>query len=145
MNDLIAYRLAQPSMFHQLMRMHGVMWNATQVTKEKLDTQFIFEEFMRINGRRAMPLLVPAAAAASRRETHFSNLVDHCAWAESARAYCVQHQTPLTQRAAAMGRMEETIAQTRSAATCQGIFNEHIARIEGISGFEEEPHIQDEE
>lgn len=145
MNDLIAYRLAQPSMFHQLMRMHGVLWNATQVTKEKLDTKFINEEFMRINGRRAMPLLIPAAAEEARRHSHLAHLVDHCAWAESSRAYAVQHQTPLTQRIASMGRMQETINQTRTGGTCQSLFNEHIARIEGICGFEEEPSVEEED
>lgn len=100
---------------------------------------------MRTNGRRAMPLLIPAAVDESRRHTHLGDLSDHGAWAESARAYAVQNQTPLTQRFAAMGRMEETINQSRTAATCQSIFNEQIARIEGISGFEEELIIEDDD
>lgn len=145
MNDILAFRLSQPMMFHQLMRIHGVLWNATQVTKEKLDSHFVFEEFMRTNGRRAMPLLVPAAAEQSGRHTHLSAIMDHGAWAESARAYAVQNQTPLTQRFAAMGRMEETINQSRTATTCQNVFNEHLARVEGIAGFEEELIIEEEE
>lgn len=96
---------------------------------------------MRINGRRAMPQLIPAAAQETRQQTHFSLLADHCSWAESSRAYAVQNQTPLTQRIAAMGRMEASINQTQSAATCQSLFNEHIARVEGISAFEEEPFL----
>lgn len=132
-------------MFHQAMRIHGVLWNATQVTKEKFDANFMFEEFMRTNGRRALPLLIPAAVEQSRRRTHLGDLTDHGAWAECARAYTVQNQTPLTQRFAAMGRMEETINQCRTAATCQSVFNEHIARVEGVSGFEEELFIEEED
>eukprot|EP00796_Vickermania_ingenoplastis_P013283 gene13283-9124_t len=144
MNDIIAYRMSQPMMFHQLMRIHGVLWNATSVTKEKLDTPFIYEELMRTNGKRTMPLLIPAATEEARRATHLADLADHCAWAESSRAYAVQYQTPLTQRIASMGCMQETASQTRNSATCQNLFNEHIARVEGICGFEEEPLLDDD-
>lgn len=146
MNDIFAYRVAQPVMFHQLMRMHGVLWNATQATKEPMDAQFIFEELMRINGKRAMPLLIPAAAEmAQKRGTHFSDLTEHCAWTDSSRAYAVQQQTPFTQRVAAMGRMEESIQQVRHTSTCQTLLNEHLARIEGTSTFEREPIVEEDE
>ena len=145
MNEIYAKRLAQTSMFHQIMRSHGTLWAATQVTKEKLDLAFVKEEFMRVNGRRTMPLLVAAAASENLNESHLAHLTDHCGWTESARAYAVQHQTPLTQHIAAMGRMAETINQAKTASTMQSLFNEHMARIDGISFFEEEPLIEDDE
>ncbi|EPY35084.1 hypothetical protein STCU_01258 [Strigomonas culicis] len=131
-------------MFHQLMRNHGTLWAATQVTHEKLDNQFIKEEFMRVNGRRAMPLLLGAAASENLSETHLNHLTEHCAWAESARAFCVQQQTPMTQHVAAMGRMAETVNQAKTATSAQTLFNEHMARIEGITTFEEEPILDDD-
>ncbi|RNF23809.1 uncharacterized protein Tco025E_02710 [Trypanosoma conorhini] len=143
MNDIYARRLAQGMMFHQLMRCHGTLWAATQVTKEKLDYNFIREEFMRSNGRRTMPLLIGAAAEENLHELHLTHLTEHCAWGESARASAVHRQTPLSQHIGAMGRMSETIHQTKTAATMQNLFNEHLSRIEGISSFEEEPLIDD--
>lgn len=145
MNDIYAKRLAQTSMFHQIMRSHGTLWAATQVTKEKLDLPFVKEEFMRVNGRRAMPLLVGAAADENLNESHLAKLTDHCGWTESARAFAVQRQTPLTQHIAAMGRMTETINQAKTASTTQSLFNEHMARVDGISSFEEEPLLEDDE
>ncbi|CAJ1011277.1 hypothetical protein NXY56_005738 [Leishmania guyanensis] len=145
MNDIYAKRLAQTTMFHQLMRSHGTLWAATQVTKEKLDLDFVKEEMMRVNGRRSMPLLVDAAAKENLAETHLAHLTEHCAWAESARAFAVQRQTPLTQHIASMGRMAETITQAKNASTSQLLFSEHMARIDGISEFEEEPLLEDEE
>ncbi|CAC9524631.1 conserved hypothetical protein [Leishmania infantum JPCM5] len=144
MNDIYAKRLAQTAMFHQLMRSHGTLWAATQVTKEKLDLAFVKEEMMRVNGRRAMPLLVGAAANENLNDTHLAHLTEHCAWAESARAFAVQRQTPLTQHIASMGRMAETITQAKTASTSQLLLNEHLARIDGISEFEEEPIMADE-
>lgn len=145
MNEIYAKRLAQTSMFHQLMRTHGTLWAATQVTKEKMDVAFVKEEFMRVNGRRAMPLLIGAAADENLNETHLAHLTDHCAWTESARAYAVQHQTPLTQHVASMGRMAETINQVKTASTTQSLFNEYMARIDGISYFEEEPLVDEDD
>ncbi|CAG9580219.1 conserved hypothetical protein [Leishmania major strain Friedlin] len=145
MNDIYARRLAQTSMFHQLMRSHGTLWAATQVTKEKLNLAFVKEEMMRVNGRRAMPLLIGAAANENLNDTHFTHLTEHCAWTESARAFAVQRQTPLTQHIASMGRMAETITQAKTASTSQLLFNEHLARIDGISEFEEEPFVDDED
>ncbi|CBZ29532.1 conserved hypothetical protein [Leishmania mexicana MHOM/GT/2001/U1103] len=145
MNDIYAKRLAQMSMFHQVMRSHGTLWAATQVTKEKLNLAFVKEEMMRVNGRRAMPLLVGAAANENLNDTHLAHLTEHCAWTESARAFAVQRQTPLTQHIASMGRMAETITQAKTASTSQLLFNEHLARIDGISEFEEEPIMEDED
>ncbi|KAG5496205.1 hypothetical protein JKF63_02506 [Porcisia hertigi] len=145
MNDIYARRLAQTSLFHQVMRIHGTLWAATQVTKEQLDLAFVKEEMMRINGRRAMPLLVGAAAKENLNDTHLTHLTEHCAWAESARAYAVQQQTPLTQHIASMGRMSETITQAKTASSGQLLFNEHMARIDGISEFEEEPIMEEED
>ncbi|GET91478.1 hypothetical protein, conserved [Leishmania tarentolae] len=145
MNDIYAKRFAQTSMFHQLMRSHGTLWAATQVTKEKLNLAFVKEEMMRVNGRRAMPLLVGAAANENLNDTHLAHLTEHCAWTESARSFAVQRQTPLTQHIASMGRMAETITQAKTASSSQLLLNEHLARIEGISEFEEEPILEDED
>ncbi|EAN85804.1 hypothetical protein C3747_55g196c [Trypanosoma cruzi] len=144
MNDICARRFAQGMMFHQLMRCHGTLWAATQVTKEKLDYNFIREEFMRVNGRRTMPLLIGAAADENLHGMHLTHLTEHCAWGESARASAVHRQTPLSQHIGAMGRMSETIQQTKNSATMQNLFNEHLSHIEGISTFEEEPLVEDE-
>ena len=141
MNEIYARRRAQMLMFNQLTRMHGTLWDATRVTKEKLDGAFVREELMRVNGRRTMPLLIPATAEQNVHQTHWNQLCDNGAWTDSMRAYSVQNQTPLTQRVAAMGRMAETITQSRTGSTVQVLFNEHIARMEGISGFEEIPTI----
>ncbi|KPA84685.1 hypothetical protein ABB37_01193 [Leptomonas pyrrhocoris] len=145
MNEIYAKRLAQTSMFHQIMRSHGTLWAATRVTKEKLDLAFVKEEFMRVNGRRTMPLLVGAAAEENLNESHLAHLTDHCAWTESARAFAVQRQTPLTEHIASMGRMAETINQAKTASTTQSLFNEHMARIDGINSFEEEPLLDDDD
>jgi hypothetical protein len=126
-------------MFQQLMRTHGTLWAATRVTKEKLDVKFVTEEFMRTNGRRAMPLLNGAAAAHNLHHTHLAQLSDHMSWTESARAYAVRSQTPFTQRVASMGRMHETLPQVRASCTAQSLFLEHMSRIDGITTFEEEP------
>lgn len=131
-------------MFQQLLRTHSTLWAATKVTKEKLDYKFVEEEFMRVNGKRAMPLLIGAAASQDLHLTHFNQLSDNFSWTESHRAYAVRHQTPLTQRAAAMGRMAETINMARNASTAQLLFSEHIARSEGITGHEEEPLLDTE-
>ncbi|CCW62796.1 unnamed protein product [Phytomonas sp. EM1] len=145
MNEIYARRRAQTMMFHQLMRSHGTLWAATQITKEPLDLAFVKEEFMRVNGRRRMPLLIGAAADERMGETHLAHLTEHAAWAESFRAFTVQRQSPLTQHIAAMGRMSETIPHTRSVTTSQSLFNEHMAHIDGISTFEEEPILDEEE
>nr|CCC95976.1 hypothetical protein, unlikely [Trypanosoma congolense IL3000] len=145
MNDIYARRLAQAMMFHQLMRCHGTLWAATQVTKEKLDYNFIREEFMRINGHRAMPLLLGAAARENLHQLHLTHLSEHCAWGESTRAFIVRKQTPLSQHIAAMGRMSETINQVRTASTVQNLFNEQISCMDGTASFEEEPLIESDE
>lgn len=144
MNDIYGKRFARTMMFQQLLRSHGTLWAATQVTKEPLNYKFVEEEFMRVNGKRAMPLLIGAAAQQDLHHSHWNHLNDNFSWTESSRAYAVRHQTPLTQHAAAMGRMSETIQQARSATTCQLIVNEHLARIDGISGYEEEPTLDDQ-
>ncbi|CCW70626.1 unnamed protein product, partial [Phytomonas sp. Hart1] len=146
MNELHARRRAQAMMFHQLMRSHGTLWAATQLTREPLDLGFVKEEFMRVNGRRCGPLLTRAAAEkGGLGESHFTHLTEHAAWGESFRAYAVQQQTPMTKHIAAMGRMGETIAQARSATTAQGLFLEYMAAIDGISTFEQESTLDEEE
>ncbi|KAG8348485.1 hypothetical protein TRVL_00695 [Trypanosoma vivax] len=145
MNDIYARRFAQGMMFHQLMRCHGTLWAATQVTKEKLDFNFLREELMRINGRRSMPLLIGAAADEDLHALHLTHLTEHCAWGESARALAVHAQTPLSQHAAAMGRMAETISQAKMASTAQSLFHEQLDQMDGISSFEEEPFIESED
>lgn len=128
-------------MFQQLQRMHGTLWAATQVTKEPLNYKFVEEEFMRVNGKRAMPLLIGAAADQNLHHSHWNHLADNWAWTESSRAYAVRNQTQFTQHVAAMGRMAETIQQARSSTTCQLMVTEHLARIDGISAFEEEANL----
>lgn len=144
MNDIYGKRLARTMMFQQLLRTHGTLWAATQVTKEPLNYKFVEEELMRVNGKRAMPLLIGASAQQDLHNTHWNHLSDNFSWTESARAYAVRHQTPFTQHVAAVGRMAENINHARSASTCQLLVNEHMARIEGIAGFEEEPSLGDE-
>ena len=139
MNEIFGQRLSRTMMFHQLMRTHGTLWAATQVTKEKLDYKFIEEEFMRVNGRRTMPLLVRSASKQNLHETHLAHLSDNYSWCESKRAYIVRNQTPITQRVAAMGRMADTIQNTKTNCASQLVVSEHLSRIEGISAFEEEP------
>ena len=141
MNEIYARRRAQMLMFNQLTRIHGTLWDATRITKEKLDFNFVREEMMRVNGRRAMPLLIAAAAEQNIHQTQWSTLCDNGAWTDSMRAFAVQNQTPLTQRTAAMGRMSETIGQSRIGSSVQVMFNEHVARTEGISGFDETPPL----
>jgi hypothetical protein len=142
MNYIFCKRYARTVMFQQLLRMHGTLWAATQVTKEPLNYQFVEEEFMRVNGKRAMPLLIGASADQNLHQTHWSHLADNFAWTESSRAYAVRNQTQFTQHTAAMGRMAETIQQARTATTCQLIVTEHLSRIDGISGFEEEANFE---
>ncbi|KAH9578788.1 hypothetical protein LSM04_004654 [Trypanosoma melophagium] len=143
MNEIYARRIAQGTMFHQLMRCHGTLWAATQVTKEKLNYNFIREEFMRVNGRRTMPLLIGAAADENLHQLHLTHLTEHCAWSESARACAVHEQTPLSKHIAAMGRMAETIPQAKTACTVQNLLQEQLAHIDGISTFEEDPILED--
>lgn len=145
MNDIAARRLAQAAMFHQVMRLHGTLWAATQVTQEKLDYSFVQEELMRQNGRRTMPLLIDVAASENLGQLHLTHLTEHGAWTQSARSFSVQNQTPLTQRFASMGRMSETINQVRTATSAQLLVSEHLARMDGITGFEEEPLLEEDE
>jgi hypothetical protein len=126
-------------MFCQVQRSLPLMWDATQVTKEKLDRHFVQEELMRVNGQRSMPLLVGAAAQFDCHKTHLNELQDACAWSESARAFGVRFQTPVTQHVAAMGRMSETISSARIGVTCQSSFLEVVAKQEGIAKFDMEP------
>ena len=139
MNDIMARRGAQRMMFCQVQRSLPLMWDATRVTKEKLDGRFVQEELMRVNGQRSMPLLVGAAAKFDCHKTHLNELQDACAWSESARAFSVRFQTPVTQHVAAMGRMSDTISSTRIGVTCQSSFLETIAKQEGITKFDMEP------
>ena len=139
MNDIYAQRLARTIMFQQLMRTHGTLWAATRVTKEALNYDFVQQEFMRVNGRRAMPLLIGAAASNDLHMSHLAHLSDNMSWTESSRAFTVRNQTPFTQRVASMGRMNETIPQVRAGSSSQALFLEHMGRIDGITAFEEEP------
>lgn len=129
-------------MFCQAQRSLPLLWDATRITKEKLDGAFLREELMRVNGQRSMPLLVGAAAQFDCHLTHLNELQDACAWSESARACGVRYQTPVTQHVAAMGRMSDTISAARIAVTCQASFLETVARQEGITKFDMEPETE---
>eukprot|EP00758_Cryptobia_borreli_P004495 Tbor_TRINITY_DN4412_c0_g1::TRINITY_DN4412_c0_g1_i1::g.7916::m.7916 len=138
MNDIFARRAAQRMMFCQIQRSLPILWDATRVTKEKLDVKLVQEEMMRVNGHRTMPLLLGDAAAFDTHHNHLDQLEDTCSWAESGRAFTVRYQSPYTQRVAAMGRMKDTIATTRQV-TCQSDFIEHLSRTEGLMKFDQEP------
>lgn len=139
MNDIYARRAAQSGMLQNLYRTHATLWQATRVTKEKLDYAFVKEEFMRVNGHRTMPLLVAASAQSKMQNCHFNQLTDACAWADSARAFSVRNQTPLTKHIAAMGRMEITLPQMKLQTTAQSLFSEYNAICDGVASFDEEP------
>jgi hypothetical protein len=132
MNDIYARRAAQTAMFMNAQRMLPTLYQATQLTKEKLDAKFLKEEFMRINGHRQLHLLVPGIAQQKHQYTHWNRLNSACSWAESHRAYSVSHHTPLTQRFADVGRMSDSIPNIRVSSTAQNVVLEHIARQEGI-------------
>ncbi len=133
MNDLYARRLGQVAMFQQLYRMHPTLWSATRITGEKLDADFVLEEYMRINGHRAMPLVIPEVSTQKLQRSHWNDLHDSCAWATSFRAYTLRNQTPITQRAAAVARMEESLKVAKTGSSTQNMFLEHVARVEGLS------------
>lgn len=118
------------------MRAFPVLHAATKVTKEPLTWAFLREEFMRVNGYRQMPLLLPKTSQQIHQYSHWNNLIGTTAWAESGRAYAVRAQTSLTQRYSAVARLEAALPSTRVAAAAQNIFLEHMSRVEGISSCE---------
>lgn len=109
------------------------------MTKEKLDVKMVKEELMRVNGQRSMPLLIGEAAAFDCHTSHLNQLTDNCSWAESSRAMTVRHQSPFTQKAASIGRMHTNIPATRTSATAQTAFGEHMARLDGLTKHDSEP------
>ena len=133
MNDIYARRMAQSSMFQSIYKSFPVMWSATQITKEPLTGHLVQEELMRVNGHRAMPLLLPDVALCNVQNAHWNTLNDACAWAVSGRAFAVRNQTPLTQAAASIGRLEESIPAVRTITTTQIMTNVHLARCDGIA------------
>ena len=137
MNDIYARRAAKTMMFQQAQRALPTLWAATKVTKEKLDGNFVAEEFMRINGQRTGPLLIGAVAQQTQHNAHWVHLHDTGAWAESHRAYAVRHHTPMTQRFADIARLHDSTGNVRVQATPQSLMLEHVARVEGIATFEE--------
>jgi hypothetical protein len=87
MNDIYARRAAKTMMFQQAYRSIPTLWNATRVTKEKLDGAFVAEEFMRVNGQRTMPLLIGDVSTQTQHNSHWVHLNDTAAWAECGRAF----------------------------------------------------------
>ena len=136
MNDIFARRASQTMMMFQAQRMLPTLWQATQVTKERLDEQFVKEEFMRVNGHHQQHLLVDGATDPDLHFQHWRRLHSTLAWAESFRAYEVGHKSPLTQRFADVGLMKNSIPNVRRTATAQKIFEEHVARTEGTFSYE---------
>lgn len=141
MNDIYAKRLARCEMFFQAMRALPVLHQATAVTREPLNWAFLREEFMRVNGYRQMPLLMTHVSRQTHQHSHWNHLISNTSWAESARAYAVRSQTPLTQRYAAVGRLEAALPPTRVAVAAQNIFLEHMSRVEGICSFESNENL----
>lgn len=132
MNEIYARRASQAMMMHQAFRMLPTLWNATQLTKEKLDANFVFEEFMRVNGHQQQHLLLPEVAGQHHYQTHWHWLHSTLAWAESSRAYSVRQHTPMTQRCADVALLQDSVTNVRTAATGQALVLEHIARQDGI-------------
>jgi hypothetical protein len=131
MNDIYARRASQTMMLMQTQRMLPTLWQATQITKEKLDARFVKEEFMRVNGHRQLHLLLGDVAMQQHQHTHWHKLHSTNAWAESHRAYSVTNHSPVTQRFADIGRLHDSIPNVRVATTAQAVVLEHIARTEG--------------
>ena len=113
------------------------------VTKEKLDAQFVKEEFMRVNGHQQQHLLIGPVADQRHHMTHWHALHDTCAWADSHRSQSVRTHTPLTQRYAAVGRLANSIPNTKISSTNQLLVLEQIARQEGC--FMYDPPEDDDE
>lgn len=137
MNDIYAKRLARCETFLQTMRALPVVREAVALTHEPLSWALLREEFMRVNGCRQMPLLLYHTSGQIHQRSHWNNLIGTTNWAESARAFAVRAQTPLTQRFASIGRLDTPVPPTRVASSAQNIFLEHMSRSEGISTFDE--------
>jgi hypothetical protein len=136
MNEIYARRASQSMMMLQAQRMLPTLWQATQLTHEKLDATFVKEEFMRVNGHQQLHQLVPGMAMQVHQHSHWHRLHSTNAWAESQRAYAVGAKTALATRFADAGLMRESLANVRVAATAQNIVLEQIAREEGAFLYE---------
>ncbi len=136
-NEFFARRTSQSLLFQNIYRCHGPLWRATQVTRETLDGKFVREEFMRVNGQRAMPQLVGASSLISPLINNFAwnHLLQTQAMATSAKAECVQRQTQLTRQLAKVGLMREPTAQIKNDSTMQVMMLESLSRTEGVLGF----------
>lgn len=142
---MYARRGSQALMFQQAYRMLPTLWNATRVTKEKLDVDFVKEEFMRVNGHQHHHLLHGDVAAQIHQQTHWHHLHSTLSWAESGRAHSVSNHTPLTQRCADVARMHDSVPNVRTSATAQALVLEHISRQEGIFLYEIDVQAEEEE
>ena len=147
-NDFYARRLSQSVMFQNVYRAHGPLWRATNVTREKLDGRFVEEEFMRVNGQRAMPLLVGASSLVAPRLSNFqwTHLLQTQAPSVSMRAAAVQHQTALTRQCAKVGLLQAATAQVRADSTAQSLLLEGLSRSEGVLQFtplQERPDLEE--
>ena len=136
MNEIYARRASQSMMMLQTQRMLPTLWQATQLTKEKLDGKFVQEEFMRINGHQQLHQLVPAVASQVHQHSHWHRLHSTNAWAESQRAYSVANKSALASRFADAGLMRDSMANVRVAATAQNVVLEQVAREEGTFLYE---------
>ena len=146
-NEFYARRTSQALLFQNIYRCHGPLWRATQVTREKLDGKFVREEFMRINGMRAMPQLVGASSLISPIINNFAwnHLLQTQAPAISTKAECVQKQTQLTRQLAKVGLMSDPVSQVRADSTIQAMMLESLSRTEGVLNFlpiHERPDLQ---
>lgn len=146
-NEIYARRTSQSLLFQNIYRCHGPMWRATQVTRENLDGKFVREEFMRINGMRAMPQLVGASSLVSPIINNFAwhHLLQTQAPSISTKAECVQKQTQLSRQLAKVGLMSEPLQQVRADSTLQAMVLESLSRAEGVLSFlpiHERPDLQ---
>jgi hypothetical protein len=150
LNDMLARRMSQSLMFQNIARCHGPLWRATQVTREPLDGRFLMEEFMRVNGVRAMPLAIGPSTTVAPVLSSFAwnDLIATQAPAVSARAEAVQRQTPLSRQLARGGLVQAPLAQVRADSMAQVLLLDSLARSEGVIGFtplNERADMQEEE
>lgn len=133
-NDFYARRTSQLLMFQNIYRCHGPLYRATNITRETLNGRFVREEFMRINGQRAMPQLVGASSLTAPELNNFAwcHLLATQAPSLSYRAATVQQQTPLTRSLAKLGLLQANVPTVRAESVMQVMLLDNLARTEGV-------------
>ncbi len=133
-NDFYARRTSQLLLFQNIYRAHGPMYRATQLTREALNGRLMREEFMRINGQRAMPLLVGASTIIAPELSNFAwdHLMGTQAPSTSFRAQVVQRQSPLSRHVAKVGLLRENTSVVRTETSMQVMLLDQVAWSEGV-------------